>query len=266
MDMLKARGLEYEENGQGDPVILIHGAFISDALSLVAREPALVERNRVIWYRRRGHDGSDPQSESFSIAEQAADARVLLAHLGLEQAHVVGHSGGGVIALELALQAPELVRSLVINEAAIFPPNLKDAFPEMLKPAMDAYHAGKVSAAVDMFMEMVAPVSDWRGDLAKMLPHGPEQADNNAPITFESELPNFSEWIFDRERASRLACPIAYIWGSDSGPMVEALRDHFLSLVPKAQLVELPGVNHSMNTQEPTLVAGAIAEFLVRQP
>ena len=49
--MLKAEGLEYEEHGRGEPVLLIHGAFISDALSLVAREAALTERNRVIWYR-----------------------------------------------------------------------------------------------------------------------------------------------------------------------------------------------------------------------
>jgi pimeloyl-ACP methyl ester carboxylesterase len=43
------------------------------------------------------------------------------------------------------------------------------------------------------------------------------------------------------------------------------LRDHFLSLVPKAESVELPGVTHSMNTQDPGLVAGAIAEFLARR-
>ncbi len=133
--MLKAKGLEYEEHGHGEAVLLIHGAFISDALSLIACEAALTERNRVIWYRRRGYGGSDPVSAPFSIAEQAGDAQALLEHLGVEWAHVVGHSGGGVIATELALQAPQLVRSLVVLEPAIMPPPIVAAFPEMLAPA-----------------------------------------------------------------------------------------------------------------------------------
>ena len=264
--MLKAKGLEYEEHGQGEPVLLIHGGFISDALSLVAREAALTERHRVIWYRRRGHGGSKSQSGEFSIAEQARDAQALLAHLGVERAHVVGHSGGGVIAIELALQAPQLVRSLVVLEPAIFPPPLAKAFPAMIAPAMEAYRSGNIGAAVDLFMDMVAPEPDWRAELAKALPDGPKQADNDAPTTFEAELLRFPEWIFDSDRASRLACPIAYLWGSESGELIETLRDHFLSLVPKAASVELPGVNHSMNTKDPALVAGAIAEFLAHQP
>ena len=102
----------------------------------------------VIWYRRRGYGGSTRASAQFSIAEQAADARGLLADLGVERAHVVGHSGGGVIATELAQQSPQLVRSLVVLEPAIMPPPLAATFPEMLAPAMEAYRAGNVSGRV----------------------------------------------------------------------------------------------------------------------
>ena len=262
--MRKAKGLEYEEVGQGEPVLLIHGAFISDALSLVAREPALAERNRVIWYRRRGYGGSDPASGPFSVADQAADARQLLEALAIERAHVVGHSGGGVIATELALQSPDLVRTLVELEPAIMPPALAQAFPEMLAPAMEAYRSGDVAGGVDEFMNLVGPSPDWRGDLAKTLPDGPKQADQDAPVTF-GELLGFTSWAFDEDRASRLSCPLVYCWGSESGPLIEQLKDHFLSLVPKAESILLPGVDHSMNTQDPALVAGVVAEFLARQ-
>jgi pimeloyl-ACP methyl ester carboxylesterase len=262
--MRKAKGLEYEEIGQGEPVLLIHGAFISDALSLVARDPALAERNRVIWYRRRGYGGSDPSSEPFTVAAQAADARGLLEDLGIERAHVVGHSGGGVIATELALQSPELVRSLVELEPAIFPPDLAQMWPEMLAPIMETYRAGDVGGAVDGFMNMVAPTADWRAELGAALPGGPEQANQDAPVTF-GELVGFGDWTLDGDGAGRLSCPIVYCWGSESGPLVEQLKDHFLSLVPKAQSIVLPGVDHSMNTQDPALVAGAVAEFLARQ-
>ena len=49
-------------------------------------------------------------------------------------------------------------------------------------------------------------------------------------------------------------------------PMIEAARDNFLSLVPKAEEVQLPGLDHSMCTEGPALVAKAVAEFLARQP
>jgi pimeloyl-ACP methyl ester carboxylesterase len=262
--MHKANGLEYEEIGQGEPVLLIHGGFISDALSLVAREPALAERNRVIWYRRRGYGGSDPGSEPFTVAVQAADARGLLDELGIERAHVVGHSGGGVIATELALQSPERVRSLVELEPAIFPPDLAHLWPEMLAPIMETYRSGDVGGAVDGFMNIVAPAPDWRGELATVLPAGPVQANEDAPVALD-ELVGFGEWFLDADRARRLSCPIVYCWGSESGPAVEQLKDHFLSLVPKAESLVLPGVDHSMNTQDPALVAGVVAEFLARQ-
>jgi pimeloyl-ACP methyl ester carboxylesterase len=264
--MLKAKGLEYEEHGQGDPVLLIHGAFVSDALSPVAREPALTERYRTIWYRRRGYGGSDPVSPPFSIAEQAGDAQALLEHLGVERAHVVGHSGGGVIATELALKAPQLVRSLVVLEPAIFPPALGEAFPEMLAPAREAYLSGDAGGGVDSFMNVIGSDPDWRNQLAKTLPAGPEQADSDAHVTFDVDLPQFAGWFFDGDRGSRLSLPVCYVFGNESGLMIEALRDHFLSLVPKAEEVRLPGLDHSMCTEGPALVAEAVAEFLARQP
>ncbi len=264
--MRKANGLEYEEHGLGDPVLLIHGAFISDALSLVAREAALADRNRVIWYRRRGYGGSDPVSAPFSIAEQAGDAQALLAHLGVEQAHVVGHSGGGVIATELALQAPQLVRSLVVLEPAIMPPPIATAFPEMLAPARAAYLSGDAGGGVDSFLNVIGSDPDWRNQLAKRLPAGPEQADKDAHVTFDVDLPQIPEWVFDRDRASRLSPLVCYVFGNESGPMGEAAMDHFLSLVPKAEEVRLPGLDHSMCTEGPALVAEAVAKFLARQP
>ena len=263
--MLKAKGLEYEEHGHGEAVLLIHGAFISDALSLIACEAALTERNRVIWYRRRGYGGSDPVSAPFSIAEQAGDAQALLEHLGVEWAHVVGHSGGGVIATELALQAPQLVRSLVVLEPAIMPPPIVAVFPEMLAPARKAYLSGDAGGGVDAFMNVIGGDPDWRNQLGKTLPAGPEQADKDAHVTFDVDLPEISEWVFDADRASRLSLPVCFVFGNESGPMGEAARDHFLSLVPQAESVELPGLDHSMCTEGPALVAEAVVKFLARQ-
>ena len=114
--MLKAEGLEYESHGEGEPVLLIHGSHVADAFLPLTREAALADRYRLIRYHRRGFAGSDPHSGPFSVEEQAQDALALVKHLGLERAHVVGHSYGAVTAVQLALDAPRAVHSLVLLE------------------------------------------------------------------------------------------------------------------------------------------------------
>jgi pimeloyl-ACP methyl ester carboxylesterase len=173
--MQKATGLEYEEQGHGEPLLLIHGAFIADALSLLARESALTDRYRVIWYRRPGYGGSDPVTPPFSMDDQAARARGLLEHLGVEKAHIVGHSGGGVIATALACQDPGLTRSLTVLEPAILPPAIAKAFPDMLAPAIEVYRSGDPGGGVDAFMELIGSHPNWREELARVLPDGPAQ-------------------------------------------------------------------------------------------
>jgi pimeloyl-ACP methyl ester carboxylesterase len=88
------------------------------------RAPLLSERNlasryRMITFHRRGYVGSAGGEEVVSLAQQADDCRRLLSYLGVERAHVVGHSFGGAIALRLALDEPELVHTLSLLEAAL---------------------------------------------------------------------------------------------------------------------------------------------------
>ena len=111
--------LEYEVSGIGDPAVLVHGAFIADVFRPLMAEPTLTTRHRVIAYHRRGYLGSSDSPEPVGVARQAADCRALLRHLGFQRAHVVGHSYGGVVALQLALDEPDVVHSLVLLEPAL---------------------------------------------------------------------------------------------------------------------------------------------------
>ena len=140
--MLRAEGLEYESNGEGEAVLLIHGSHVSDAFLPMTREPRLADRYRLIRYHRRGFAGSDPHSGPFSIEQQAQDVLALLTYLGVERAHVVGHSYGGVIAVQLAIEAPSLVQSLILLEPAIFPAEIASAVNEMMAPSFEAYSSG----------------------------------------------------------------------------------------------------------------------------
>src|SRR5579871_6667690 len=95
--------LEYEFVGEGEPVVLIHGAFIAEAYAPLCREQTLTERHRMLRYHRRGYANSSSAPAPFSIVQQAADCRAVLRGCGIQRAHIVGHSSGGCIALQLAL-------------------------------------------------------------------------------------------------------------------------------------------------------------------
>ncbi len=263
--MLKAEGLEYEANGDGEAVLLIHGGHIADAFLPLMREAALADPYRLIRYRRRGFAGSDPHSGPFSIEEQAQDALALMKDLCLERAHVVGHSYGGAIAVQLAIEAPSLVQSLVLLEPAIFPAETASAVAGMLAPAFEAYRSGDTRGAVDSFLSMVGG-PDWRTEVAKTVPGGPEQAEKDAATYFEVEAPALEKWTFDSDRASRISQPVLYVIGSETLPLIGVVQQHFQSLIPHTEEVVVPGVNHLMQIRDPKLVAAAIADFLSRQP
>ena len=263
--MLKARGLEYESHGEGEAVLLIHGSHVADAFLPLIREAALADRYRLIRYHRRGFAGSDPHSGPFGIEEQAQDALALMKHLGLERAHVIGHSYGGVTAVQLALDAPRVVHSLVLLEPPLMTADGAAAFSETVAPLLEAYRAGDTRGAVDSFMSMVGG-PDWRTEVAKTVPGGPEQAEKDAATFFEVEFPALEKWGFDSDQASRLSQPVLFVIGSESGPLFEEPLHLFQSAAPQTEEVVVPGLNHLLQMRNPRLVAEAIADFLARRP
>ena len=144
--------LEYEERGAGEPVLLIHGSIVGDAMAPLMAEPALAGRYRLIHYHRRGFAGSARAEGEVSISRQAADARAVLKHLGVARAHIAGHSYGGVIGLQLALDAPEVVHSLALLEPALLRvPAAERWFAEVGGPSVARYEAGDIAGAIDTF-------------------------------------------------------------------------------------------------------------------
>ena len=102
--------LYYETAGEGEPVVLIHAAFL-DSRMFDAQWTTLAEQFRVIRYDMQGFGQSDPAPGPLCRRE---NLRQLLKHLDVEQAHFVGCSNGGQIALDLLLEEPERVLSLTL--------------------------------------------------------------------------------------------------------------------------------------------------------
>ena len=264
--------LEYETQGSGEPVLLIHGGVIAASYLPIMREPALA-RFRLIRYHRRGYAGSTKPERgvSLSIAQQAADAAALLRHLGIERAHVVGHSYGGVIALQLALDAPRVVHSLSLLEPAMvrFVPSGNEFGKQTIEPALARYQAGDHAGALDTFMRnVVAP--DWKSAVERTIPGAPEQAARDVRTTFEVETPALAEWDFDRQKAGTISQPILHVVGSESLAIFQEIGKMLHSSFPQ-QVDDLTVSGaahglHQMGGRHSTTVAEGIAAFLHRHP
>ena len=111
----------YEVHGTSNgeaPLVLLHGGLVTIDLSFAGMLPRLAQDRQVIAIEQQGHGHTADRDGPLSYDRMAADTAAVLEHLGVGRADVFGYSMGGVIALELGIQHPELVRNLVIASAA----------------------------------------------------------------------------------------------------------------------------------------------------
>ena len=252
--------LEYEVRGAGDSVLLIHGGVVADWFAPVAAEPALRDRYQVINYHRAGYAGSKSVGGPLGMADQAAHARRLLDELGVERAHVVGHSSGANIALQLALDHPQAVRSLALLEPALLVVPSGAFAPK----AIEQFRAGDPAAAVDIWMQGIGG-SDYRTVLDQALPGAFDAAVADAATFFGQELPAVRDWQFGPDEAARIDAPVLAVLGGTSPQAFLQRHELLQAWLSNVEPLVLPGVNHLMPVQAPRLVAEALADFFARQ-
>ena len=258
--------LEYEAIGSGEPLVFIHGAFIADTFRPLLTEPSLVGRFRLISYHRRGYVGSSRTPGPISVARQAADCRALLRQLGAERAHVVGHSLGGAIALQLALDAPEAVHSLALLEPALFVGGSGPSYHEALARGAQRYR--EAGAAVFTDESLLARWPGYREALDRILPGAFEQALTDARTVVELDSGHL-DWQFGEAEARRIKQPVLSVLGGESGALWERFGEThrlLLAWLPCAEGLVLPGVTHFLQVQDPPGIAGALAAFFARHP
>jgi 3-oxoadipate enol-lactonase len=252
--------LEYEEAGSGQPVVLIHGSLGPDGYALLMTQSAL-SGFRLIRYRRRGYEGSSPVVGAVSIAEQAADCAGLLRSLGVESAHVAGHSYGGLIGLQLAVDAPHLVQSLVLMEPALvsYVPG-GQAMMGQLEPVFGLYGRGEKSAATEAFIKGVGGPNAPEM-IENVLPGSMDQAVRAADTFFQVEMGALQPWTFNADDALAITQPVLLIIGANTVPIFGEIKQLIHERLPQTEDFTLPRAGHLLQLENPADAAEAMARF-----
>ncbi len=204
----------------------------------------------------------------MSVARQATDCLGLLGHLGVERAHVVGHSYGGAIALELATRAPRVVGSLALLEPALMLGASGDGYRESLRRGMQRYRE-EGSAPVVEEMLRVRWGEDPLQALEPVLPGAFDQAVRDAATTFEAEGPPLLEWEMGEPQLRNVRQPTLVVLGERSKDLSPRFFETFellLSWLPNAEGFVQPEAVHGLQLQNPRALSAALADFFARHP
>lgn len=221
--------LYYACYGQGEPLLLLHGNG-EDSSYFCGQIPELEKHYRVIVMDTRGHGRSGRGEGPLDFTRFARDAAAVLDVLGLPSAHVLGFSDGGNIAIRLALDAPERLRSLILNGANLDPSGIKWT---VQAPIVLGYGLCRLIGLCDAGARKKADI------LGLMVHH---------PHVKPSEL-------------SAVRVPTLVIAGEHD--MVRQLHtEQIAASIPHAKLRIIPGGSHAVAAQKPEAFNREILRFL----
>lgn len=271
--------LDCVDRGRGETVVLVHGSA-SDRRTWQAQIGALAPDFRVLAYSRRHHwpNARIEPGADYSMAEHVADLGVVVASTGSDPVHLVGHSYGAFVALLLAIERPELVRSLVLVEPPVL--TLFTSDPprpyQLLKllctrprtalaiarlgilgfgPAAAAARRGDEGAAIAIFGTAVLGREAFEALSAARL----EQARANfiAAELLGSGLPPL-----EAEAVRAIRCPALLVVGERSPRVFHRFAERLLELLPAARSIEMAGASHIVHEDAAEAFNAALASFL----
>jgi len=230
----------YDEHGDGDPLVLLHGGLV-DARSFAPNLAPLAEHFHVYTPERRGHGHTPDVDGPITYQLMADDTIAFLDTVVGEPADLVGHSDGALVAMLVAIQRPELVNRLVMmsggfdksGEAA---PDTEFDVDQVVPFLGPAY--GEVSPDGEAHFPVVV------GKIGEMF--------KNEPHVDTAELGRI---------ASR-----SLVMFADDDLMTLGHAVEMFDALPNAELAVVPGTSHFLTQEKPHLVNAIVLDFLTNEP
>ncbi len=223
----------YEIHGEGRPLILLHGAYMTAGM-MGAILPGLAGIRQVIVPEQQGHGRTADVDRPITYEQMADDTAALARHLEIDRADVFGFSMGGGIALQLAIRHPALVGKLVVASATF----TSDGMP---------------AAALEMFPSITPEMFAGSPIEAEYLRTAPNPGD--FPTLVEKlKLLDTTDFAWPEEDIRAIAAPTLIVLGDSDGVRLEHAVEMFklrgggvmgdLAGLPESQLAVLPGTAH----------------------
>ncbi|GLZ53681.1 alpha/beta hydrolase [Actinomycetospora sp. NBRC 106378] len=229
--------LYHEVHGNaGTPLVLLHGGLLNIEIAFRDLIPGLATRHRVIAVELQGHGRTADIDREITPANSAADVVALLDHLGIGAAHVLGHSMGGAVAMELAVSHPDRVLSVVAASVTVRPEGMH---PDLMDSAKHAT-SDRMPTAEDF--------TAMSETYARLSPHPDHFQD--FMTTLSSSAADLRGW--SDEALAGITAPVLFVQGDRDFTTLEHAA-LMVDLVAGSQLAILPGTTHMQVTGHPAL-------------
>jgi pimeloyl-ACP methyl ester carboxylesterase len=250
--------LHYTVEGQGEPVVLIHGfgANIDVNWGKPGIIQALAERYRVVALDHRGHGKSDKPHEAEAYRGQlAGDVVRLLDHLKIKQAHVVGYSLGGFVTLRLMAAHPERLRSAVIGGAG-WNPTAVTALQPMIDRLAESLEQGK---GLGPLVTMLAPSGDAAGGADAIEAANRRLLARNDPLALAAVIRTmFVDQPAEAKLRDNTVPALALVGEQD---LLRAWAEALGRTAPNVEVSVIAGANHLSAVTSPEFLA-RVKKFL----
>lgn len=242
----------YEVYGAGEPIVLLHGAYMTINSNWNELIPILSKTRKVIAIELEGHGHTPLSQRPLSLQTNSSDVADVLKHLKIENADILGFSFGGTVAYEFAIQHPEMTKKLIVISSTYKSEGWLDIMFKMLgslKP--DAFDSSPLRSE---YIKVAPDTSNWHNFVGKML-------------KFSSEKFNLGE-----DNIKNIKAPVLLINGDNDGTDKKVLAETYILLggnvfgdiagLPKSQLAILPAKSHMGLMMDTQAIAGLIGSFL----
>lgn len=244
---------------RGDPVVLIHGALDDHRLwdGIVG---SLAPATQTLVYDRRGHGLSTGARRGRPVADDATDVAGLLEATGLYPAHAVASGYAAGVALRLAIDRPELVRSVVAHEPSFVGLLESPAVTSEVR-GLAARAKGPPEETVRAFLAFFGgPAEQW----ADLRPGWREELCANV-ATLREELDDPEATGTGPGDLGDLSVPVLVTTGEASAPRARQISERLVGRLGNAHGVTLAGAGHLAPRAEPDQFAGVLGTFLLER-